>query len=423
MEDIFLEHELLQAGSEKATKPEKVVTDALTFLATQCKLKVSIPYAMLGLTLFSLTVKNRVCTSRLDPSCAEIQLCCPSLISSMDQNIGNRILIFYEACPDLCVTNGHGPQPGSEMGEWDCAVMAAKCLCIHFSNLSATPSQPSFQSANRLLNERQNLALIFQVGDAGGLQHNQHKAIQISFLAQDTSEKVCVSFLKFVTICISVMPQVLFMGWSPIVAGIVSAHNKKAMHKDLSVQGLQSYYCMKYKPQKSGHTRTKCYVLNWELISCRMFLQLVVVQQGHSCSIFSALPAICQCHSDNEGAMGSSGPRHYHSTGVLDINIQKTASSLPPQYDSSHYAAHSFIPFFAEMPRLMLQPILPSSHFCAQVSKAAQKTFLDITFFICLPQKYKKEISVGVSDKNYQTALEIKALINENGYNFSFMVH
>lgn len=34
MEDIFLEHELLQAGSEKGTKPEKVVTDALTFLAT-----------------------------------------------------------------------------------------------------------------------------------------------------------------------------------------------------------------------------------------------------------------------------------------------------------------------------------------------------------------------------------------------------
>jgi len=62
------------------------------------------------------------------------------------------------------------------------------------------------------------------------------KAIQIGFLAQDTSEKkVCVSFLKFVTICISVMPEVLFMGWSPIVAGIVRAHNKKATHKDLSV--------------------------------------------------------------------------------------------------------------------------------------------------------------------------------------------
>ena len=65
------------------------------------------------------------------------------------------------------------------------------------------------------------------------------KAAQISFFAQDTSEKkVRVSFLKFDTICISAMPEVLFMGCSPIVAGIVSAHNKKATHKDLSVWGL-----------------------------------------------------------------------------------------------------------------------------------------------------------------------------------------
>lgn len=74
------------------------------------------------------------------------------------------------------------------------------------------------------------------------------KAIWISFLVQNTSEKnACTSLLKFITICISVMPEVLFMDWSPIVVGIVSAHNRKSTHKDLSVEGLYSYYC-KNKP-------------------------------------------------------------------------------------------------------------------------------------------------------------------------------
>jgi len=133
---------------------EKVVTDALTFLVTSCKLKVNIPYAMLRLTLFSLTIKNRACTSRLDLSYAEIQLCCQSLISSTDPHIGHRVLIFYETCPDLHVTNGHGPHPSREMGVWDCAAMEAECPWTHFSNLSSTSSWSGFQSANRLLNEK-----------------------------------------------------------------------------------------------------------------------------------------------------------------------------------------------------------------------------------------------------------------------------
>lgn len=150
------------------------------------------------------------------------------------------------------------------------------------------------------------------------------------------------------------------MDRSPIVAGIVSAHNKKATHKDLSVEG---HYCEKTpkppKPQKPGYTRTKFYVLKWKPIPSCMPLRWVVQLPSRSRVSAAAEASLLLSRqfvsiTGNDGGTSGSRPCRYRHAGVLILPLQ---SRRPPPLQLHHRTTpvvHSKVAkaFFADVPCL-----------------------------------------------------------------------
>lgn len=140
------------------------------------------------------------------------------------------------------------------------------------------------------------------------------------------------------------MPEVLFMDRSPIVVDIVSAHNKKSTHKDLSDEGLYSYYSKTNPTQSPKAWIHKDQMLCSEMkpMPCCMPVQLVVQLSSSNrvSAKASALQAIC-CITDNKSAKSSSKPCHCCHTGIWILPLQSKGLSPLQLHEMKTPGMHS----------------------------------------------------------------------------------